>query len=544
MVTVYLYLRMLSLFNMYIKNRHIGLAPKILGAVIIIVLILSLLIPFFAQMQFEKMYKENLSNEAVNIAKTIAAVLNSSDLLRDELYNGQLYAMINRIIQNTKLRHLYIVSPLDDTRYNCVIDAFYSLEDHGKPAHLFAEAILKSELSDKIAGVFETGNAVVDEKYIKNASRYIDTILGFAPVVDSADTVIAVVAAAVYTEGIAQTINKYIVNAYLMVFAFNICGMIFYFFYMRRILIRPLLKIRNAANSIAQRDTSFILDVHSNDEIGEIAYILDTDVRNTFDEIKIKNAKINESIQYARRLQKSILPSTAQMEKIFSSYCILWDPRDIVSGDFYWANVFEKGCVFVLADCTGHGVPGALMTMMANAILTNCINEETYQFPKKIIERLDIYLSQMLRVRQGEDTIRDGLDAAVLYIANNGIVKFSSTNISLFTVSADKVTVTKGQRRSIGDGNLRNVIQTFEFTSLPNTSYFLSTDGLFDQIGGIDNLPFGFTRVKDILLEAKGAGVDNCVHMIQNALDTYMGNQMRRDDITLVAFTLGAVKND
>ena len=247
------------------------------------------------------------------------------------------------------------------------------------------------------------------------------------------------------------------------------------------------------------------------------------------------------SLVYASRIQRGLLPPRAIFSKAFADFSILWHPRDIVSGDIYWIKSFEEGTVLCVCDCTGHGTPGALLTMLVVSAFGVIVNEHTYKDTVGIMRMLDAQLAAALHDSSDAEKkdmadIRDGCDLAILYIASNGDITFSSANFPVFICDGKSVTHLKGQRIFVGEGKLSDgvEIKATVLPSKPGNKYYVSSDGMFDQKGGPKGLPFGYKIFKNIILEHHNDPLEVISGKIWNEFESYRGTQPKKDDFELV----------
>ena len=257
-------------------------------------------------------------------------------------------------------------------------------------------------------------------------------------------------------------------------------------------------------------------------------------------ELNEQNAKILDSIEYAKVIQKTILPSSEEIDKIFDQYFVIWEPRDIVGGDFYWLRKFSDGILVVLGDCTGHGVPGALMTMAVNSILNHIVEDISHDDPAVILQELDKLLKQTLRREKDTENIQDGLDAGVLFISNESSIKFSGAQIPLWVGSEYGIKEIKGSRNSIGSDrvNMKKKFLNVELEHTPGMTLYMATDGFKDQPGGIRKLPFGKSRVISLLDKNKISVPGEQKKAIVAAYEAYIHDEMRRDDIAMIGIRI------
>jgi len=260
--------------------------------------------------------------------------------------------------------------------------------------------------------------------------------------------------------------------------------------------------------------------------------------------VESANKTITESLNYAGKIQKNILPSEVVFEKAFSDYAIIWKPRDIVGGDIYWAKNFEDGTVLCVCDCTGHGTPGAFLTMLVVSAFESILTDENHRETALILYMLDRRLASVLHVESDEKSnfgimdINDGCDLAVLFISNDGSVTISAGNINVYVCDGKEVTRCKGQSVFAGEGALKSKddVQTIVVPPNPENKFYISSDGLFDQIGGEKSRRFGTRIFQNIILENHNKKQNVIANMIWEAFEEYRGDEPRRDDFELFTF--------
>ena len=247
------------------------------------------------------------------------------------------------------------------------------------------------------------------------------------------------------------------------------------------------------------------------------------------------------SLVYASRIQRALLPVKANFSRAFVDYSILWHPRDIVSGDIYWIKNFEEGTVLCVCDCTGHGTPGALLTMLVVSAFDVIVNDHTYKDTAGIMRKLDAHLAAALYDSSDEEKndmadIRDGCDLAILYVAKSGEIAFSSANFPIFICDGTSVTHLKGQRIFVGEGKLSGGVEvkTTVLPGMPGNKYYISSDGMFDQKGGAKGLPFGYKAFKKMILEHHNEPLDVISGKIWDSFESYRGTHPKKDDFELV----------
>ena len=252
---------------------------------------------------------------------------------------------------------------------------------------------------------------------------------------------------------------------------------------------------------------------------------------------------VMSSIEYAGKIQRNLLPSEDLFNKAFSDYSIIWKPRDIVGGDIYWIKIFDEGALLCVCDCTGHGTPGALLTMLVVSTFEASINNNNYKDTPQIIWELEKRLVTVLNVNAAKDethslNIKDGCDLAVLFIAKDGSVTASSGCINIFVCDGKNVNRIKGQRIYIGEGKLKSKddIKIFKIPANPDNKFYIGSDGLFDQPGGREPYPFGYDLFMKIILENHNEKQSVISDKVWEAFEDFRGNSPRVDDFELVSF--------
>ncbi|MBB6461731.1 two-component regulator propeller domain-containing protein [Flammeovirga kamogawensis] len=261
------------------------------------------------------------------------------------------------------------------------------------------------------------------------------------------------------------------------------------------------------------------------------------------EEISLKNKHITDSIRYAKTMQQAILPLDDSFESIFANHFVLFKPKDIVSGDFYWVSTRNKdGKTFVASvDCTGHGVPGAFMSMVGMALLNKIVNENGESNPIKILEKLDEGIREALR--QDESKNRDGMDLSIVCIEQTSPTEFdllfSSAKSVMYIFKAPKGKIQRitGDRISIG-GLRRKKKKQFsvqKFSLKRGDRFYLTTDGYVDQCDE-SRKKFGTIKFEKILEQTVKYSLDSQYQMLQDILKIHQGNAEQRDDITVMGF--------
>jgi PAS domain S-box-containing protein len=246
---------------------------------------------------------------------------------------------------------------------------------------------------------------------------------------------------------------------------------------------------------------------------------------------------VQDSILYAERIQKSMLNGPKNIDlpglKIFHFF----RPRDIVSGDFFW--MVQRGDkVFVAAvDCTGHGVPGAFLSLIGHSLLDEIVLSRGITEPNNILSTLHESIRKNLNQSNETNSIRDGMDACLCVLhANEKKMYFSGAKRPLYYTNATgDIVVCKGDRASVGglQREESRVFTTHAIDLQPGQTFFLTTDGYVDQ-PAIDSRKFGSVRLKALIQEIHALPLEQKQRKIEEALDQHQTKQQQRDDITVI----------
>ncbi|TAE02722.1 MAG: hypothetical protein EAZ97_02350, partial [Bacteroidetes bacterium] len=218
----------------------------------------------------------------------------------------------------------------------------------------------------------------------------------------------------------------------------------------------------------------------------EIQRLRNVELKSAYEQIESQTKKIIDSIKYAKRIQQSILIPIEQIQKHFRESFVFYLPKDIVSGDFYWFS--NKGNQLVLAavDCTGHGVPGAFMVVMANALLNEIINEKNVLFPTDILTDLDNKLRKSLHKSEGENGSRDGMDLSLIILdTDKNEIHFSGAKNPLYWIRNNEIEQIRGSKFPIGGTFMQaEKYKTHSLKTQKDDIFYIFSDGFADQFGG------------------------------------------------------------
>ncbi|MCC5813895.1 MAG: AAA family ATPase [Leptospira sp.] len=255
-------------------------------------------------------------------------------------------------------------------------------------------------------------------------------------------------------------------------------------------------------------------------------------------ELEHKNQHITDSINYALNIQVAILPAKQELKSAFKDIFILFLPKDIVSGDFYWFSKTDSGSKFIAAvDCTGHGVPGALMSMIGNTLLNHIVNERNVSDPGEILTMLNNKVRSVLRQDSEDANSTDGMDMCICRIDDEKIF-FAGAKRPLYLAYGGDLIEHKGDRYSIGGRQQDDrVFQTIpiDIPKDKQMTVYLTTDGFVDQPNP-DRLKIGSKELRRILQENSEKDCNSQFIKLKEKLDIHSNGEPQRDDITILGF--------
>jgi serine phosphatase RsbU (regulator of sigma subunit) len=260
------------------------------------------------------------------------------------------------------------------------------------------------------------------------------------------------------------------------------------------------------------------------------------------DKLDLQNKKINSSIQYAQNIQQAILPTSKQLDKHFE-YFLTYKPKDIVSGDFYWYVEFNNRVYIASIDCTGHGVPGAFMSMIGSRLLNEIVIEKNIFDPAKILSTLNDKIITALR--QNETENEDGMDICLLCFEdinqkNKAIYTGAKRPLLIYRSDKKSIEEIKGDRLAIGGSKNENRDKDFTSHSIninKGDIVLLSSDGLTDQ-NNADRKRFGSQRLNDLVINNSHKNLADLKTIIESELENFKQGEEQRDDITLIGLKI------
>ena len=330
---------------------------------------------------------------------------------------------------------------------------------------------------------------------------------------------------------------------------------------LNRLVLNPLARLHRSTQAIAVGDYGQLAEVAANNEIGALTDAFNDmahTVRQYTDHLEQRVAErtqaldqanqqlaeahrqVLDSIQYAQLLQQAILPQPELMARALGEHFVIWQPRNLVGGDFYYCQADHRGCLLMVADCTGHGVPGALMTMTVNSVLNHVLSTLGAAAPALILQAINRLLRTTLRQDQMGEGFEAGLDTGACYWSEStSLLTFAGARLDLYYRDSDgTVAVVHGDRRNLG---YRQSDPDWTFTShsiarLPGRTFYLITDGLLDQSGGSKGYGFGRKQFLMFLQQYGELPLIAQQTALEHTLADWRGEQLQRDDMTVIGF--------
>jgi len=284
------------------------------------------------------------------------------------------------------------------------------------------------------------------------------------------------------------------------------------------------------------------MEAERSEKEAEIQRLRNVELQAAYEEIEDKNKQITESINYAQRIQEAMLPSVKELivfeEKVF----VLFKPRDIVSGDFYWFAQKENNYIIAIVDCTGHGVPGAFMSMIGDSLLNQIVHDREEHRPAKILEAMHKGIRSALK--QNENENRDGMDMTVVNIdANAQTIAFAGAKNPLIYIKNNELHQIKGDKFGVG-GEQREVERVFtehQISVEEDLTFYMYSDGFQDQFGGKNNRKFMSKPFRELLFSVHHLPIQEQKKVLEKTFEDWKAENAQVDDVLLIGVHLEGV---
>lgn len=300
-------------------------------------------------------------------------------------------------------------------------------------------------------------------------------------------------------------------------------------------------KVRERTAEIEKQKEEISAQRDSLEEQRNMLSEANTSLQQAYSEIEEKNRHIEDSIRYAKRIQNAILPPDQYVRRLFADYFILYLPKDIVSGDFYWVSHLENKAFIAAVDCTGHGVPGAFMSIVGHDRLNYAVNVENAQRPADILNSLNKGVTETLRQTRTEISVKDGMDIALLSIDfDKNKLEFAGAFNPLYLIREEELQQIGADKFPIGAfiGEELNKFENHAVDLKSGDVLYIFSDGYADQFGGPNNKKFMSKRFREMLLEIHGMPLKEQKEYLTKQFHDWKGEFQQVDDILVIGLRI------
>ena len=293
-------------------------------------------------------------------------------------------------------------------------------------------------------------------------------------------------------------------------------------------------EVINMQSTTRLKSLKFMNQVESARREADLERVKNDELKKAYGIIEEKNKDITDSIRYAKRIQTAILPKDTFIQSLFPESFVLFKPKDIVSGDFYWASFKNGSKIIVAADCTGHGVPGAFMSMTGSTLLNEVVNEKATTTATGILSLLRERLMQTLQQTGADGESKDGMDIALCVIDGNKL-EFAGANNPLYIINDGVLKEYKGDKQPIGVhvGEQKPFI-SHSIELQKGDSVYIFTDGFADQFGGPNGKKFLYKRFQELLLSVSTKPMDQQKQILDDTIESWKQGGEQIDDILVI----------
>jgi len=256
--------------------------------------------------------------------------------------------------------------------------------------------------------------------------------------------------------------------------------------------------------------------------------------------IELQNKEINDSIRYALQIQKAILPSFEHISEILKDYFILFKPRDVLSGDFYWAAKKNNKSFIVAADCTGHGIPGAVMSMLGISLLNEIITSPHCPKANEVLDTLRFKIINTLAQKDKDSLAKDGMDIALCIIDYDQMkLEFAGANNQLLLIRNKEIIEYKADRFPVGihSGEFKPFTNN-DIALIKNDLLYIFTDGYIDQVGSSDGKKLKTNNFKQLLLDYHEKLMPEQKTALEIVFEQWKGDYQQIDDVLIIGIKI------
>ena len=261
------------------------------------------------------------------------------------------------------------------------------------------------------------------------------------------------------------------------------------------------------------------------------------EVESAHQYLEEKNREILDSITYAKRIQSAILPQPKLVKEYFKDSFILYKPKDIVAGDFYWFEVIENIIFFAAADCTGHGVPGAMVSVVCHNALNRSVKEYNLKKPGEILDKTrEIVVAEF---EKSDEDVKDGMDISLCAIEIDSYCLFwAGAHNPLWILRNNEILEYKADKQPIGKFAFAKSFTTHEFKLLENDEIYIFTDGFQDQFGGEFGKKYKIAQLRELLLSLNQTSMEEKKIKINEVFESWKAELEQVDDVCIIGVRL------
>ncbi|MES2836436.1 MAG: SpoIIE family protein phosphatase [Bacteroidota bacterium] len=256
--------------------------------------------------------------------------------------------------------------------------------------------------------------------------------------------------------------------------------------------------------------------------------------------IEEKNYDLVSSITYAKRIQNAILPPKQLVNDFRDNLFVFYKPRDIVSGDFYWMHKQDNFLYMAVVDCTGHGVPGAFLSLIGQNSIDRAVKEDKLTNPTLILDKMNLYVKHILQQEQDSD-LRDGMEVALCKLnLQTNVLEFAGANLGLVIVQNKNLVALKGSKCTVGSVQQHVVSAPKTETIQLNAgdSFYFYSDGFVDQVGGNLSKKFKSVQLKEALIKISVLPVSQQCVQLKNIFEGWKGDLEQVDDVCVLGYKI------
>lgn len=283
-----------------------------------------------------------------------------------------------------------------------------------------------------------------------------------------------------------------------------------------------------------------IYDQKTNDYHANLEYLVNAktmELRKALTEIKSQTFELTESISYAKRIQKAIIRNPASIKDVLPESFFIYKPKDIIGGDFYLVEKKEDKLVIAVADCTGHGVPGAIISVVCGNSLKRAIRKAGLFNAARILEQTREYVIETFE--GSDESIKDGMDIALcVFDIKSGVLNYTGANISLHYTHNGILTEIKADKQPVGNHVIKLPFTNHLVQLQKNDMLYLFSDGLPDQFGGPKGKKFKYKQLRELLQASEKLPLSEQEKIISQTFENWKGNLMQVDDVCLAGIKL------